>query len=244
MNNLTQRLLTALVVSLTAIFLVLHKNIGIFSFFLVGAHLEIVWLLYRNNKLSSRDTLILGLGFVGFYLKAPYIAFVILADDFWFVLLYFVSTIIWTYPSYLISVMYVQTDPYFYIIAGSAIFLTDGGAYFGGKRFGTTKLCIISPNKTLEGTISGILTTVVFVFLISFIDHRLLRFDWLMLGLIYGVFGQIGDLVESGFKRWINVKDSGFVLPGMGGINDRCDSMYVALPAGHLYLLLRGYYSL
>ena len=241
MNNLTQRLVTTLIVSLTMIGLVLCRNTLVLFLFLVAGHLEFLWMLHHGNKLSNRDCLILAVGFVGWYLKAPYIGFVILANDLWSVLLYFSGCIIWTYPSYLISVSYVQQNPTFYIIAGTAIFLTDGGAYFGGKFLGKTKLSEVSPNKTWEGTISGILTTVIFMFLISTVDYQLLRVDWLILGLIYGVFGQLGDLFESGFKRWVNVKDSGFLLPGMGGINDRCDSMYLALPVGHLYLLLRGY---
>ena len=241
MNNLNQRLLTTLIVSCTVIGLVLCRNTLVLFLFLVAGHIEILWMLRSGNKISRKDCLILAVGFVGWYLKAPYIAFVILADDPQSVLLYFPSCIIWTYPSYLISVSYVTSDPTFYIIAGTAIFLTDGGAYFGGKLLGRTKLSVLSPNKTWEGTISGIVTTMVFMFLISIVDHRLMSIDYLVLGLLYGVFGQLGDLVESGFKRWVNVKDSGFLLPGMGGINDRCDSMYLALPVGHLYLLLRGY---
>jgi CDP-diglyceride synthetase len=242
MNNLTQRLLTALFLTISMISLVLFKNTWVLFLFLVGGHMEFIWMLYHGDKLSVRDCLIISVGFLGWYLKAPYIGMIVLSNDCLNSLIYFFGCILWTYPSYLIAVEYVLSDPVFYIIAGTAIFLTDGGAYFGGKALGRTKLSSISPNKTIEGTVIGVLTSMVFMFLVSLIDARFTLGDWVILGLIYGVFGQMGDLVESALKRWVNVKDSGFLLPGMGGINDRCDSMYLALPVGHIYLMLRGYF--
>lgn len=163
------------------------------------------------------------------------------------VLLYFVGGIIWIYPSFYLSVHYCLNYPYFYIVAGTLIFITDGGAYFGGKLLGNKvfkrKLApTISPNKTIEGTIIGILTAMLTGYLISFFYFTVARSDLVILGLIYGVFGQLGDLVESSFKRWVRVKDTGTLMPGMGGINDRADSLYLALPAGHLFILFRNYH--
>lgn len=116
------------------------------------------------------------------------------------------------------------------------IWATDTGAYFIGKTFGKRKLWPeISPKKTVEGAIGGIATAC----LVAIIFHLIQPFSHtLALVVIVTVFasivGQIGDLVESAFKRNYGVKDSGRLLPGHGGILDRFDSMLFVLPFLHL----------
>lgn len=121
----------------------------------------------------------------------------------------------------------------FYVLL--VIWATDSGAYFFGRAFGKRKLWpMISPNKTVEGAIGGILIAVVvgvvFVVLTPF-DHSMI----LVIGvtILVSIFGQIGDLVESAFKRHYGVKDSGDILPGHGGILDRLDSLLFVLPMLH-----------
>ncbi len=121
----------------------------------------------------------------------------------------------------------------FYVLL--VIWATDTGAYFGGKAFGKRKLWPkISPNKTIEGAVAGIalacVAAIVFYLIEPFSDSLLLVIGVTVLA---SISGQIGDLVESAFKRHYNVKDSGNLLPGHGGILDRLDSLLFVLPILH-----------
>jgi phosphatidate cytidylyltransferase len=117
------------------------------------------------------------------------------------------------------------------------IWATDTGAYFFGRAFGKRKLWPeISPNKTIEGAIGGIVSALV----VGFIYQLFAEFDQSLITLlamtvVVSVFGQMGDLVESAFKRHYGVKDSGKILPGHGGILDRLDSLIFILPMLHLF---------
>ena len=107
----------------------------------------------------------------------------------------------------------------------------DTMAYVVGSQIGKNKMFSrISPNKTWEGTIGGILFTLLLAYLFyTFLGIFTLPV-WLMLGLIIGVFGTLGDLVESMLKRSLSVKDSGSLLPGHGGLLDRFDSFTLHMP--------------
>ena len=115
------------------------------------------------------------------------------------------------------------------------IWATDTGAYLFGRAFGKRKLWpVISPNKTVEGAVGGVVLACVVAaifHMISPFPHPLI----IVIGvtIIASVFGQIGDLVESAFKRYYGVKDSGNILPGHGGILDRFDSLLFVLPLLH-----------
>lgn len=120
------------------------------------------------------------------------------------------------------------------------VWSTDIGAYFIGKKYGKNHLApSISPNKTIEGSLGGIISAVVvsFIYLLIFsaktnFNHSL--FTMLVFSIIFSVFGQIGDLVESSYKRFYHVKDSGNILPGHGGILDRFDSLLFVFPLMHI----------
>ena len=107
------------------------------------------------------------------------------------------------------------------------IWATDSGAYLVGRRFGATKLApTVSPNKTVEGLAGGLLLASLVGGLYNFLVQPNLgdiHHVW-MLTLAMSMFGQLGDLVESAFKRHFGVKDSGQFLPGHGGVLDRFDS--------------------
>ncbi|WP_188454356.1 phosphatidate cytidylyltransferase [Virgibacillus oceani] len=121
----------------------------------------------------------------------------------------------------------------FYVLL--VIWASDTGAYFFGRAFGKNKLWPkISPNKTVEGALGGI----VLACIVGVIFQLVYPFDYTMLivilvTILVSVFGQIGDLVESAFKRHYGVKDSGNILPGHGGILDRFDSLLFVLPLLH-----------
>jgi|SRR5690625_2508687 len=115
------------------------------------------------------------------------------------------------------------------------VWATDTGAYFFGKAFGKHKLWPkISPNKTVEGAVGGIILAVI----IAIVFHLVHPFNYTLVTIIgvtilASIFGQIGDLVESAFKRHFQVKDSGTILPGHGGILDRFDSIMFVFPLLH-----------
>lgn len=117
------------------------------------------------------------------------------------------------------------------------IWATDSGAYFIGKAMGKRKLCpAISPNKTVEGSIGGIVcATIIGALFFFFFDISAHLFSFLGFTVLLSVFGQIGDLVESALKRHFDVKDSGTILPGHGGILDRFDSLLFVFPLLHLF---------
>lgn len=123
------------------------------------------------------------------------------------------------------------------------LWVNDSGAYCTGSLFGKHKLFPrISPGKTWEGSIGGGVLVLVVAAVIGHLSnlgttpHTLSMSSWMGLGLVVTVFGTWGDLVESLFKRTLNVKDSGNLLPGHGGMMDRFDSSLMAIPAAVVYL--------
>lgn len=113
------------------------------------------------------------------------------------------------------------------------VWAADSGAYFAGKRYGKRKMAPkVSPNKTVEGLIGGLITAV----LVTLIAANLLAVPFTSIGMLSLVaivtsFSSVlGDLAESMFKRVAGVKDSGRILPGHGGILDRIDSLTAAFP--------------
>lgn len=116
----------------------------------------------------------------------------------------------------------------------------DTGAYLVGSRFGKHKLLPrISPGKTIEGSVGGVVTTLLVAGLLGtfFVGEELRMVDWFVLGIIVAIFGSMGDLVESMLKRSVGVKDSGNLLPGHGGMLDRFDAFIFLLPFAAAYIL-------
>ncbi len=122
----------------------------------------------------------------------------------------------------------------------AAIWSSDAGAYFTGRRFGKTKLWpAISPNKTVEGAVGGIVCAVIAAVIFALASGGLLPIGRaLLLGVAAAVVGQMGDLIQSAYKRVYGIKDSGNLLPGHGGILDRCDSWIAVFPFVHILSLL------
>ena len=112
----------------------------------------------------------------------------------------------------------------------------DSASYFSGKFLGKTQFNTISPNKTLEGSLGGIITTIVSsVIMLTILNYNLVAFFPLIFIIIF--LAILGDLHESLQKRSFNVKDSASILPGHGGIYDRMDSYILALPITYYYVI-------
>ena len=121
---------------------------------------------------------------------------------------------------------------------------SDTAAYYVGRKFGTTKLCpALSPGKTRAGAVGGIIGGMFGGFIVAAIVFENANLHMVGgLGLILSAIGIIGDLIESVIKRVSGVKDSGNILPGHGGILDRCDSILLTAPV--LYYVLHWWHTL
>ncbi len=120
------------------------------------------------------------------------------------------------------------------LLAILIVMLNDTGAYFGGRKYGKRKLApTLSPKKTWEGAITGLISGVCGAVIFNGLYGFSLGPAWVMAlsAITGGVFGILGDLIESAFKRFAGIKDSGTIFPGHGGFLDRVDSMLFAFPA-------------
>ena len=148
-------------------------------------------------------------------------------------------------PTWLaLTLVRFQPEGAWLVLMMTAIVATaDIGGYFAGRRFGKRKLApAVSPGKTLEGFVGGLLSNIVLAFLIAcFSDIGI----WLLLAIVVptSLFSVLGDLLESMVKRHADVKDSGNILPGHGGILDRVDSITAAAPVFALALIASGWIS-
>jgi phosphatidate cytidylyltransferase len=120
---------------------------------------------------------------------------------------------------------------------------TDIGAFFGGRALGRHKLIPwLSPGKTWEGLFFGVLTAAIVGLVcapwIGYPDYNLLWWKGLIFGALIGFVGQLGDLLESLMKRDAQVKDSGHLIPGFGGVLDVIDSPLLAAPFAYLLFSL------
>lgn len=201
----------------------LHNYIGFqngYIYFLMGTFLLGICELYRKRTHAFQN-IAFGI-YVLFYFTLPFT-----------LLIYF---------PYMCS---GEWQPYIVFYPFLLVWLNDTFAYLFGSRFGKHKLFPrISPKKSWEGAIGGGLTTIVAgILLAPYIEG--LNYANInpyinagVISLIVVIFGSLGDLIESMFKRCIEIKDSGNIMPGHGGMLDRLDSILFALPAIFVYIAL------
>ncbi|QYJ67514.1 phosphatidate cytidylyltransferase [Flavobacterium litorale] len=135
-------------------------------------------------------------------------------------------------------------NPYIIIGIFILIWTNDTFAYLVGKTLGKHKLYErISPKKTIEGFVGGLVFAIIASYIISQYYVFLSPLAWVGTAILLVLFGSIGDLVESKFKRNAGVKDSGTIMPGHGGILDRLDSIIFAIPFLFLYYQIINYVS-
>ena len=124
------------------------------------------------------------------------------------------------------------------------IWINDSFAYLIGSNFGRQKLFeSVSPKKTVEGFLGGVFFSAIGSYFIFKYTNNLEFSNWLIISVIVSVFGTIGDLIESKYKRQANVKDSGNLMPGHGGLLDRLDSAIFVAPFVYLFLKILNYVS-
>jgi phosphatidate cytidylyltransferase len=119
------------------------------------------------------------------------------------------------------------------------LWTADTGAYLAGRTFGKHKLFErVSPKKTWEGSVGALLLVTIVGYAISFVFDDLTATNWMVVAVLILVFSTFGDLFESLLKRNLQIKDSGSLLPGHGGVLDRFDGLFLAAPAVFFYLML------
>ena len=130
-------------------------------------------------------------------------------------------------------------DPMIILSFLSLIWISDSAAYVFGVSFGKRPLLkSVSPKKSIEGFIGGVIFSILLSVIFSFyININFSLTQWLIIAVVTSVLGTLGDLVQSQFKREAGVKDSGKWLPGHGGLYDRMDSIIFASP--FIYLLIK-----
>jgi phosphatidate cytidylyltransferase len=194
-----------------------------------GTHFDGFWALGLAAAVS------LGVGTVVLLAGTPIDEAPLAWGNIAFALLYFAV------PTAAISRLH-HDDPWLLFLLLAIVWLGDTAAYYVGTRFGRHRLApVVSPKKSWEGAIAGLATSI-----LSTAVWSLWRLDRLDLALVAiggatAISGQLGDLVESIWKRGAGVKDSGGLLPGHGGLLDRMDAMIFAAPTLLLLLHLGGY---
>lgn len=140
--------------------------------------------------------------------------------------------------SFLIPIKYLENGSSYIILLILLVKANDIGAYVVGKKFGKVHLIPrISPKKSIEGATGGLLFSIIVALIASlFVNIPLLHLFFI--GIILGIFAQVGDLSESLIKRYFKVKDSGNFIPGFGGILDLLDSLIFAIPLFYFYLII------
>jgi phosphatidate cytidylyltransferase len=142
------------------------------------------------------------------------------------------------------SIAYISGQYNVHLALGFFILLwaNDTGAYLFGVKFGKKRLFERhSPKKSWEGFLGGIFTGLLIASLLSHYYTDYTFYQWLGMAVLISCFGTLGDLIESMFKRSLNVKDSGSLLPGHGGVLDRFDGLLMAAPVVFVYLYLINY---
>ena len=209
-TNLRKRLLTSLLLFFL-FFLIFNFNfLLIYSLIVLGV-LSLIEFYNAINRIIKSKLLIISINFI----------FSIYVTVFCYLFLYF------SYNAQLKLILFI-------ILLGCVF--SDIGGYTFGKIFGGPKLTKISPNKTVIGSIGSLFTSILIIFVLTFIFFGVYSFNILFVGLVTSIACQMGDLFFSYLKRKAKFKDFGKYLPGHGGVLDRLDGIFLGVPLGLLAL--------
>ena len=258
MSNVTIRILTG-TAYVTLLLFVLMQTISALVLFLLIAILATLELkkIFEKQNLDFHTWPTLTIGITSYLaLIFSEIKFILFLE----IIIYFISLLFHTRKNTfllaggtLFSVIYIfiplslvvpigcfENEIYNYkILFGLLILIwsSDSWAFVCGKLFGRHKLFErISPNKTWEGFIGSIILTTLTGYVLSNNGFGLSQNEWMILGTLAAISATLGDLFQSMLKRESNIKDSGNILPGHGGILDRFDSILLCFPVFYLYL--------
>ena len=226
-QNLLKRLLTSIVLLTLLIFVNFsHKYIFIISILITGLIICLeankLFLKFLNNKYSKNS----------YPANKSNIKFIILNTITFFYIFFVFCNL-----SYEI---YRFEGPIFFLYVISVCFFTDIGGYVFGKIIGGKKLSKISPNKTIAGTVGSFIFSIIPLIIVINFNYLDLELDLIniIFCLLISLISQLGDLFISLIKRKANIKDTGNLLPGHGGILDRMDGIIFAVPFSYLLLKL------
>ncbi len=147
-------------------------------------------------------------------------------------------------PLMLLSYIYIHKQdiwPSYVIAILTFVWASDTGAYITGRLLGKHKFVPkVSPKKTWEGFLGGLVFAMLAGYIFSFYSYNLTQVQWIFMSLLVGIGATFGDLIGSSLKRTFSVKDSGHFFPGHGGFIDRFDSFFIAIVFAFVYLSLLG----
>ena len=208
-NELPKRIVSSIILIPLTFFFIIEGNL-IFNLFLLLCFIISIFEWYKMTK------------------NTKYLKYGLLFLSISFYSIYEIRNFEDGYPTYLISVLLICV-------------LTDIGGYILGKIFKGPKLTKLSPNKTYSGMLGGYLFSITFIISINNIDMMSIS-NSLILNLSFvfliSSISQIGDVTVSYFKRLSNVKDTGKIIPGHGGLLDRIDGMIFAFPSSYIIYFL------
>ncbi len=217
MNNLSKRIITSIVL-LCLIYLSIINTVFLLFFLIVILFLSLKESTLIYKRILKKNFFLL---FIANFLTITYLSIFLI--------------IIWINLSFS---NFEKSVPLIFIFL--ICVLTDVGGFVFGKLIGGKKLTKISPNKTYAGMLGSFLFSLIFGYLFYNFQKHILIFEInvLLIIMIVSTLSQLGDLTISLLKRKANLKNSGIMLPGHGGILDRIDGMLIAVPFGILLILL------
>ncbi len=211
MNNLIKRILTSIFL-LCLIYFSIVNSLVLFLFLFVISFFAIKEINFIYKQIFKKNFLFI---FIANFLSVTYLSIFLI--------------IIWFYLGFseidkIVTLIFIL----------SICILTDIGGFVFGKLIGGKKITKISPNKTYAGTLGSFIFSLIFGYLFYYFYNNILVFkiNILLVIMFVSLISQIGDLTISYFKRKAEIKDTGTVLPGHGGILDRIDGILIAIPFG------------
>jgi phosphatidate cytidylyltransferase len=197
-------------ISLCSMILYYFNHLSVYFILVVFLFLPVIFEIFRKSEPNPVNVFLSFFGFI--YITFPFMLMNTIANISGFNYLIYIIVLVW---------------------------VCDTFAYFGGKYFGKNQLTTISPKKTIEGSISGFIFTIIASILFYYFSPQAFTLtDALILGAIIGIFSQVGDIFKSMLKRYCGIKDSSNIIPGHGGVLDRFDSLIFITPVIYLYINL------